>query len=438
MSKEQVLLPDLGEGVEEGELVQWLVKIGDSVVEDQTIAEVMTDKATMEVPTAIAGVVTSLNAKEGDILHVGSLMIELKSSKSNSSKSNTSKSKNFDDDKSQAVKNNTSQAVKNNEKKPITEKPSLHSAIKSKNTSGIFPPPVAGHVLAAPSTRKLARDNNIDLNKVVGSGLSGKITRDDVINFSNSGGSQGSESKTSFAITDLPKAAGPEERIPLRGIRRKISEQMQKTKHIVPHFTLMDQVVVDSLVDLREKLKQETLKKHKIKVTYLPFVIKALIKSLKKFPEFNASIDDKNSEIVYKKYFNIAFAADTPQGLLVPVIKDADKKDIVELSKEIVLLATKARDGKLTRSEMSGASMTITNIGSVGGTYATPIINHPEVAILGMYKMTDQPKWENNSWGREKVMNYTITCDHRLIDGAKAAQFLKFFLEKISQPSSLL
>lgn len=433
MSKEKVLLPDLGEGVEEGELVQWLVKVGDSVVEDQTIAEVMTDKATMEVPTAVAGVVTSLNAKEGDILHVGSLMIELNGSKKTSSKKQAATPPVVDH---QPVVVANGEEWKVNMEKPSVVKTNLSAVITSENRKGIFPPPVAGHVLAAPSTRKLARDNNIDLNKIVGSGLSGRVTRDDVVNFSNSGAS--SASPASLVSAGLPKAIGPEERVPLRGIRRKIAEQMQKTKNTVPHFTLMDQVGVDSLVALRTELKDKAFKKHGVKVTYLPFVIKALVASLKEFPEFNASIDDQKSETVYKKYFHVAFAADTPQGLLVPVIKNADKKDIIELSKDIVSLATKARDGKLTRNEMTGATMTITNIGSVGGTYATPIINHPEVAILGMYKMTDQPKWENNSWAREKVMNYTITCDHRLIDGAKAAQFLKFFLAKIAKPSSLL
>lgn len=416
MNIQKVVLPDLGEGVEEGELVQWLVKVGDSIIEDQTIAEVMTDKATMEVPTAVAGKVTSLNAKVGEILRVGSLMIELNNSEKPTKTANSVQTK------THAQANTKTQAIEQ-EIKTTTKKTPTH-------TKGIFPPPVAGHVLAAPSTRKLARDNNIDLNKIFGSGLSGKITRDDVLNFSTK--------STSVFNADLSKAVEAEERVPLIGIRRKIAEQMQKTKNTVPHFTLMDQVCVDSLVSLRSELKEWALDKYLIKITYLPFVIKALVACLKEFPEFNACIDDEKSEIVYKKHFHIAFAADTPQGLLVPVIKYADKKNIIELSQEIISLATKAREGTLSREEMNGATMTITNIGSVGGTYATPIINHPQVAILGMYKITEQPKWQNGSWVPEKVMNYTITCDHRLIDGAKAAQFLKSFLQKISKPSSLL
>ena len=175
-----------------------------------------------------------------------------------------------------------------------------------------------------------------------------------------------------------------------------------------------------------------------VKVTYLPFVMKALIATLREFPMFNASIDDEASEIVYKKFFNIGFAADTPNGLLVPVIKNADQKTILQLSAEIVDLATRAREGKLQLDEMRGATMTITNIGSVGGVYATPIINHPEVAILGMYKMEDKPVMINGKFRAQKMMNYTITCDHRLIDGAVAANFMKAFASRIESPSALM
>jgi pyruvate dehydrogenase E2 component (dihydrolipoamide acetyltransferase) len=190
-------------------------------------------------------------------------------------------------------------------------------------------------------------------------------------------------------------------------------------------------------VSLRESLK-EYAEKHQTKVTYLPFVIKALISTIREFPMFNASIDDQAQEIVYKKYFNIGFAADTPQGLLVPVVKDADRKSILEISKEIIDLSTRAREGKLKLEEMKGATITITNIGSVGGTYATPIINHPEVAILGMYKIQDKPVIKDGKLESIKVMNYTITCDHRLIDGAVAARFMKSFVARIQKPGTLM
>ena len=228
-----------------------------------------------------------------------------------------------------------------------------------------------------------------------------------------------------------------ETREPLRGIRRKVAENMQMAKHVIPHFTLMEEAEVTELVVLRESLK-DYAEKNKTKVTYLPFVVKAMIATIREFPMFNASIDDAAQEIVYKNYFNIGFAADTPQGLMVPVIKDADRKSILDISKEIIDLSTRAREGKLKLDEMKGATITITNIGSVAGLYATPIINHPEVAILGMYKIQDKPVIKDGKLEAIKVMNFTITCDHRLIDGAVAARFMKAFVGRMQKPGTLM
>jgi pyruvate dehydrogenase E2 component (dihydrolipoamide acetyltransferase) len=225
--------------------------------------------------------------------------------------------------------------------------------------------------------------------------------------------------------------------VAMRGVRKKIAANMQMAKHVIPHFTLMDEANVTQLVKFRESAKSVG-EKYGVKITYLPFVMKALIATSKEFPMFNASIDDQAEEIVYKKYFNIGFAADTPNGLLVPVIHDADHKTILQLSSEITDLATRAREGKLKLEEMKGATITITNIGSVGGNYATPIINHPEVAILGMYKITDKPVMMNGKFRAQKVMNLTITADHRLIDGAVAANFLASFIKKLENPSELM
>jgi pyruvate dehydrogenase E2 component (dihydrolipoamide acetyltransferase) len=267
------------------------------------------------------------------------------------------------------------------------------------------------------------------------------VTRDDVL---NAKGTKPATALVSSMGTTLPKPAytsppgAQEERVPLVGVRKKIAENLQKAKQIIPHFTLMDEADVTELVEFREAMK-EAAEKSKTKVTYLPFVMKALIATVREFTMFNASIDDAAGEIVYKKYFNLGFAADTPNGLLVPVIKDADKKSILDISKEIVDLSTRARDGKLKLDEMKGATITITNIGSVGGTYATPVINHPEVAILGMYKISDKlVLGENGQIKVRKVMNFTITCDHRLIDGAVAARFLKAFINRIQNPGVLM
>ncbi|MCB0410408.1 MAG: 2-oxo acid dehydrogenase subunit E2, partial [Flavobacteriales bacterium] len=275
------------------------------------------------------------------------------------------------------------------------------------------------------------------------SGPIGRVTREDILKSKDVGSGAGATAASRPAMVMPPKMSfkgvggALEERVSMRGIRKKIAENMQAAKHIVPHFTLMEEVNVTELVKVREQAKAAA-EKQGVKVTYLPFIMKALIATIREFPMFNASIDDAASEIVYKKYFNLGFAADTPNGLLVPVIKDGDHKTVIELSREIIELSKKARDGKLALDEMKGATITITNIGSVGGVYATPIINHPEVAILGMYKISDKPVWKNNQWVPEKFMNFTITCDHRLIDGAVAANFMKSFASRVENPSQLI
>ncbi len=431
-----VKLPELGEGVTEGELVKWLVKPGDSVKADQPIAEVMTDKATVEVPTPIAGIVKELKYKSGDVVKVESVMIMLESGSGATAAPAAAAHKEVP---AAAHMNFAASAPATT----ATAKPAMTVA-----ANGIFPPVADSKVLATPATRRLAREMGVDINTISGTGLAGRVTREDVMStgggsMSNGAGAVSAKSSAPAAGMTIPRPAyqGPagatEERVPMIGIRRKIAENMQKSKAIIPHFTLMDEANVTELVKLRDSLK-EFSEKHGTKITYLPIVMKAMIATIREFPMFNASIDDAASEIVYKKYFNLGFAADTPNGLVVPVIKNADQKTIVELSKEILDLSKRARDGKLKPDEMKGACITITNIGSIGGTYATPVINHPEVAILGMYKIDEKPVIRNGQLAAIKVMNYTITADHRLIDGAVAARFLKAFIERIENPGKLM
>ena len=419
-----VKLPELGEGVTEGELVKWTVNVGDAVKADQTIAEIMTDKATVEVPSPVAGTVKELKFKKGDVIKVESVLLMLASSGG------------------AAAPAPQAPAAALAASKPAA---AAAAPVAASTSSNIFPPVADSKVLATPATRRLAREMGVDINQMAGSGLAGRVTREDVLN--NKGAAAPAAASSSSASTgsiQFPKPAYNstnaqlEERVDLVGVRKKIAQNLQMSKAIIPHFTLMDEADVTQLVALRESLK-DYAEKNGTKVTYLPFVIKALIATIKEFPQFNASIDDANSQIVYKKYFNIGFAADTPQGLLVPVIKNADQKSVLEISKEIIDLSKRARDGKLKPDEMRGATITITNIGSVGGNYATPIINHPEVAILGMYKISDKPILKKDgSVGFIKAMNYTLTADHRLIDGAVAANFLKSFFNKIQNPGVLM
>ena len=426
----EVKLPELGEGVTEGELVKWLVKPGDSVKPDQSIVEIMTDKATVEVPSPIAGVVKELKFKVGDVVKVENVILTLEGSGASAAPAATSHS----------ASNGSSNGAA---KAPAVPTPQQEMSASSASAQ-FYPPAADSRTLATPATRRLAREMSVDINQMSGTGLAGRVTREDVLG--SKGGSQpaaGATRSQAQGTATIPRPAynGPagaaETREPLRGIRRKVAENMQMAKHVIPHFTLMDEVEVTDLVSLRESLK-DYAEKNKTKVTYLPFVVKAMIATIREFPMFNASIDDAAQEIVYKNYFNIGFAADTPQGLMVPVIKDADRKSILDISREIIDLSTRARDGKLKLEEMKGATITITNIGSVAGLYATPIINHPEVAILGMYKIQDKPVIKGGQLSSIKIMNFTITCDHRLIDGAVAARFMKAFSARMSKPGTLM
>lgn len=419
---QDIKLPELGEGVSEGELVNWLVKPGDSVKADQPIAEVLTDKATVEVPTPVAGTVKDLMFKSGDVIKVGSTMITL-----------------IGGGPAPAAQAPAAQA-------PVAAAPAAMAPVaataSAPTTSGIFPPVADSKVLATPATRRLAREIGVDINALNGTGLAGRVTREDVLAAQGKAPAKAAAPAAAAGMT-IPKPAytGPagasENRVPLIGIRKRIAENMQKAKHIIPHFTIMDEAKVDALVEMRESLKSFA-EQHGTRITYLPIVMKAMVATIREFPMVNASIDDAAGEIVYKNYFNIGFAADTPNGLVVPVIKDADRKSILEISKEILDLSKRARDGKLKPDEMKGATITITNIGSIGGTYATPVINHPEVAILGMYKIDEKAVVRDGQLKAIKVQNFTMTADHRLIDGAVAARFLASFIGRMENPGKLL
>jgi pyruvate dehydrogenase E2 component (dihydrolipoamide acetyltransferase) len=432
-----VKLPELGEGVSEGELVKWLVKPGDSVKADQPVAEVLTDKATVEVPTPSAGVVKDLKFKAGDVVKVGATMITLESSGGAAATATPAGAQ-----REVPASAHANFQAASTSAKALADKPQPPAGA----TAGIYPPVAESRVLATPATRRLARESGVDINGLSGSGLAGRVTREDVMGAGGGSGAMSARSSTPAASAPgmtIPRPAyqGPagaqEERVALIGIRKRIAENMQKSKHIIPHFTIMDEAKVDNLVAMRESLK-EYAEKQGTKITYLPIVMKAMIATMREFPMFNASIDDAAGEIVYKKYFNIGFAADTPNGLVVPVIKNADQKTILEISKEILELSKRARDNKLKPDEMKGSNITITNIGSIGGTYATPVINHPEVAILGMYKIDEKPVIKDGQLKAIKVMNYTMTADHRLIDGAVAARFLASFISRIENPGKLL
>jgi pyruvate dehydrogenase E2 component (dihydrolipoamide acetyltransferase) len=407
MRKELVFefrLPDVGEGVAEGEVVKWLVREGAEVRENQPLVEIMTDKVNVEIPSPKKGTVLRLMAKEGEVVKVGQLLLvigEKGEQAAEAPPAPTAKA---------SVVQPQAQAVRT----PV------QPAIVSKKPQ---------EVLATPATRKLARDLGVDLALVQGTGAGGRILDEDVQRFKKTG--------SATVTVTLPGKPGGEERVPLRGVRRKIAERMVLSVHTAAHVTHVDEVDMTEIVQLREKAK-EAAEKRGVKLTYLPFIIKALIPALKQYPYLNATLDNEKDEIVLKKYYNIGIATNTEQGLIVPVVKDADHKSITQLAEEIAKLSDRARAGQLTLDEIQGSTFTVTNVGGIGGVFATPIINYPEVAILGVHKITKRPIVKDNQVAIRDMTYFSVSFDHRVLDGAIAAEFMNAIKKYLEDPKLLL
>lgn len=490
--------PDVGEGLSEGTLIKWQVKVGDAIKVDQTVAQVGTDKAVVDIPCPHAGVVSKLLYKEGDIVEVGKVFIVLddESSSSNASTPNTTTQQTPNTKPAEApeqksvklAKKNPQQSTQNNS--TAVQQTQQSTTVTNANTSDIKILPsarkyakenginlstitptgpngtiilkdVKSHattvtqkiieheqehhttphdILAAPSTRKYAREKGVDISKVTGTGPHGLISQADVDNYSvapqkpvSAQSSQQSPSSVSQQLTSF----GEEERVPFTRIRQIISQRMRQSRHTVAHVTVTDEVDVTELVTKREHLKAQAAKQN-IKLTYLPFFIKACVVALKKFPSFNASLDEQNNELILKKYINVGFAADTPQGLLVPVIANADKKSIFELASDLQTLAQAAKENKLTGAQMQGGTFTITSVGSIGVEAFTPIINYPEVAILGIGKIADKAVVRDGQIVARKMATLSLSFDHRIVDGADAARFLVTIIEHMQDLDLLL
>jgi pyruvate dehydrogenase E2 component (dihydrolipoyllysine-residue acetyltransferase) len=397
-------LPDVGEGVVEGEIVKWLVKEGDTVNEDQLLVEVLTDKATIQIPSPAKGKVLKLLAKEGAIVKVGESLIII------------------------GEEGESGQTLISKEE-PASEKPDS----PSQPAPTEIPRSDGGQVMAPPAIRKLARDMNVDLAGISGTGPSGRITREDVLQASKGG----TQSAVVVTETKVRPAAGTEERIPLHGIRRIIAERMVKSRRTAAHVTHVDEVDMTELVALRQKMKSEA-EATGVKLTYLPFIVKAVVKALKDHPYLNSSLDDEKSEIVLKKYYNIGIAAAAPDGLVVPIVKNADQKSVMQVAREIETLSEKARTGKLELNELQGGTFTITNIGPLGGVLSTPIINYPEVAIMGVHKITPKPVVRNGEVLIREMTYLSLSFDHRVLDGAEAALFTNDVIKYLQNPQLLL
>lgn len=423
-------LPDIGEGIHEGEIVKWLVKEGDFVREDQPMVEVMTDKATVEIPAPRAGKILKLHAKEGEVVKVGSVLVTIEE---------------------------VGEAKPEPKREPVTvsvapqprPEPEPVAAVATAAATAITAPPPppsptaapAQRVLATPATRKLARELGIDISQVQGTGPGGRVTDEDVRRFAaaRTAPPPPAPAPKPTAPAFAPSAAATdrrEERIPLRGIRKRIVEHMHKSKTTAAHFTYVDEVDMTELIQLREQMKPLAEQKG-VKLTYLPFIVKASVAALKEMPMLNASLDETTGEIVLKKYYNIGIATATDDGLIVPVVKDADRKSLLEIAAEIERLAKAAREGKIALQDIQGGTFTITSLGALGGLFATPIINYPEVAILGIHEIKKRPVVKDNQIVIREIMYVSLSFDHRLIDGDVGARFCKKIISYLENPKLL-
>ena len=500
-------LPDVGEGVAEGEIVQWLVDEGDTVSEDQAVAEVETDKAVVEVPSPVNGTVNEIRAEEGEVVPVGTVIITFAEEGDDAPQETSAE---------EPAETRTDTAT---ESGPDTEGAETGSA----EAEGAETPTPSGRVFAAPSARRLARELGVDIGSVEGSGPGGRVSDADVRAAAEGGAEADTEEPPESApkqavtrvsddeVTDTtgttatPQSAEPaanrertlaapatrrlaeesgididtvptdeerdgeafvtpaaveayaeaqqaaqradaaaatqpgerEERVPYRGIRRTIGQAMERSKFTAPHVTHHDEVDVTELVETRSELK-EAAEQQGIALSYMPFVMKACVAALREFPMVNSMLDEEAEEIVQKHYYNIGVATATDAGLMVPVVQDAGQKGLLQLASEMNELVGKARERSISREEMQGGTFTLTNVGVIGGEYATPIVNHPEVAILALGAIKEKPRVVDGEVVPRHVMTLSLSFDHRVLDGAIAAQFTNRVEEFLENPKLLL
>ena len=440
-------MPELGEGLHEGEIVKWHVKPGDSIKEDDILMEVQNDKAVVEVPSPVTGVVKEVKVAEGTVAVVGDVLAVIDAEGELPVSAHGGGHGHAEAPAAPSAPAAAPAPVPSNPIAPAAA-PAAAEAVKpgtvpDGGTRGNVVAP--GAVLATPSVRKLAREKGVDLGQVKPTGKHGRITKEDVLNFVP--GAAAAPAAAPAAAEGAPAAAAAkpaaptgdrvEERVPFKGIRKVIAQAMVKSVYTAPHVTIMDEVDVTALVELRGRAKA-LAEKRGVKLTYLPFIVKALIAALREYPILNSTLDEAANEIVYKKYYNIGIATDTDNGLVVPVVQDADRKNIYSIAGEIRELATKARDGKLAPNEMRGSTFSITNIGSAGGMFFTPVINFPEVAILGTGRISEKPVVKNGEIVIGQVMALSLSFDHRLIDGATAQNAMNHIKRLLEDPELLI
>lgn len=394
-------LPDIGEGVAEGEIVRWLVKPGDAVKEDQPLVEVMTDKATVEIPSPRTGTIAALHAEAGQMVPVGDLLVSI--------------------------------AVEGGAPAPAAPAHGAHgtaapSAATSPAPTAPTPAPAAGaRVEATPAVRALAKELGVALERVTGTGPGGRITADDV--------KAAAAGATTTAAA--PAANDDETRVPLRGLRRRIAEHMRRSLSTAAQFTFVAECDFTAIVEHRMQAAARA-EAAGVKLTYLAYLFRALPGVLREFPLLNASLDDATNEIVLKKRFHLGLATNTDEGLTVPIVHDADRLGLFALAREIERLAKAAREHHLKLDELQGGTFTVTSTGTKGGVLATPILHHPQVAILGVHAITKKPAVVRGQIVARDLGNLSLSLDHRVVDGAVGADFLYALVERLQTPSSWL
>ena len=437
-------LPDLGEGVTEAEIDRWLVQEGQEIKEDDPLVEVITDKATAEIPSPYSGKVARLHVKEGDIVPVGTVLVTIGDaapaplegtveSLFQPSGSETEQQTSTLPPESEQVSEEAAATVSASGEdgggpagrlEPLEreEPAAARSETEAEAPEGATPAAGPGSVKATPPVRKLARDLGVDLATVAGSGPGGRILREDV----------------EASVAAPAPAAGPSlsgTRVPFRGVRRMIAEQMVTAHGAIPPVTHVEECDITEL-DAARRLANER-SQDGTKLTFLPFIVKSVVNALKQHPALNSTLDEEAGEIVYLDRYDIGFAVDTPQGLMVPIIRDADSKTVRALAAEIETLASGARAGTLTSDQLRGSTFTITSPGPFGGLMATPIINYPEAAILGVHKAVERPVVRNGQIVVRLMMNLSITFDHRLLDGLAASKFCIDVVKLLEHPTVL-
>jgi pyruvate dehydrogenase E2 component (dihydrolipoamide acetyltransferase) len=403
----QFKFPDVGEGITEGEIVRWLVKEGDAVREDQTLAEVETDKAVVEMPSPYSGTVLKIHFKEKDVVKVGEVLVTI------------------------GEKGEKAEAL-----------PVEPAAVPKEEAAAAAGPSVVGvvresreeirEILAAPKVRKLALELGVDIRTVRGTGPQGRITEDDVKS-ARQAAVLPEEKKPALKIKEKFDFYGELERMPLRGVRRATARRMRQSVSTAAHVTHFDEADVSELVKIRESLKSKAAEKG-VKLTYLPFIVKAILAAVRDHPLLNATLSDEDEEIIVKKYYNFGIAVDVPDGLIVPVVKAVDQKSVFEIAEEIQNLAEAARNRSVDLADLKGGTFSITNVGMIGGEAATPIINYPEVAILATMKIKDRVRVTDGQVQVKKILPLCLSFDHRVIDGAEAARFMNDLIAKIEVP----